>query len=73
MTNCHRKENFHQEVSIITVIAIGGWSKRSHKHTYNSIVGVAITVMQKGYSHQSVTMNSSKTEMKVVMPWKQTV
>lgn len=34
--------SFHQGVPAITVIADGGWSKRSHKHSYNAKSGVAV-------------------------------
>ena len=34
--------DFHQEVPAITVICDGGWSKRSHKHTYDALGGVAV-------------------------------
>ncbi|KAL4229797.1 hypothetical protein ACF0H5_010188 [Mactra antiquata] len=30
-----KEDDFFQDVPAITVIADGGWSKRSHKHTYN--------------------------------------
>ncbi|VDI82683.1 Hypothetical predicted protein [Mytilus galloprovincialis] len=36
--------NYNEGVPSITVIADGGWSKRSHKHTYNASGGVAIIV-----------------------------
>ena len=28
--------DYHQGVPAITVIVDGGWSKRSHKHSYNA-------------------------------------
>ena len=34
------KGSFHEGVPAITVIVDGGWSKRSHKHTYNAKSGV---------------------------------
>uniref|UniRef100_A0A1X7VKX9 Mutator-like transposase domain-containing protein n=1 Tax=Amphimedon queenslandica TaxID=400682 RepID=A0A1X7VKX9_AMPQE len=34
--------SFHDGVPAITVIVDGGWSKRSHKHSYNAKSGVAI-------------------------------
>ena len=36
--------SFHEGVPAITVICDGGWSKRTHKHTYNAngVVGVSI-------------------------------
>ncbi len=33
---------YHEGVPAITVIADGGWSKRSHKHSYNANSGVGI-------------------------------
>ena len=38
------REDFHEGVPAITVIVDGGWSKRSHKHSYNANSGVAIIV-----------------------------
>ena len=40
------KGNFHQGVPCISVVCDGGWSKRSHKHSYNAAGGVAIIVGQ---------------------------
>ena len=34
--------NYHEGVPAITVVVDGGWSKRSHKHSYNAKSGVAI-------------------------------
>ena len=34
--------DFHNGIPAITVILDGGWSKRSHKHSYNAKSGVAI-------------------------------
>ncbi|XP_078329794.1 uncharacterized protein LOC144624228 [Crassostrea virginica] len=39
-----QNNEYHQGVPYITVIADGGWSKRSHKHTYNASGGVAIII-----------------------------
>lgn len=36
------RNDYHQGVPAITVIVDGGWSKRSHKHSYNAKSGVAI-------------------------------
>ena len=36
--------NYHEGVPTITVVVDGGWSKRSHKHSYNAKSGVAIIV-----------------------------
>ena len=33
---------FHEGVPAITVILDGGWSKRSHKHSYNAKSGVGV-------------------------------
>ena len=35
---------YHQGVPVITVIVDGGWSKRSHKHSYNAKFGVRIII-----------------------------
>ena len=35
---------YHQGMPAITVIVDGGWSKRSHKHSYNAKSGVAIII-----------------------------
>jgi hypothetical protein len=37
-----QRKDFHQGVPAITVIVDGGWSKRSHKHSYNAKSGVAV-------------------------------
>ena len=34
--------SFHQGISSITVVVNGGWSKQSHKHSYNAKSGVAV-------------------------------
>ena len=34
--------SFHQGIPSITVVVDGGWSKRSHKHSYNAKSGVAV-------------------------------
>ena len=39
-----QKGHKHEDVPYITVICDGGWSKRSHKHSYNALGGVAIIV-----------------------------
>ena len=43
------KENgrFHEGVPAVTVIVDGGWSKRSHKHSYNAKSGVAIIISKE--------------------------
>ena len=38
--------DFHEGVPAITVIVDGGWSKRSHHHSYNTKSGVAIIIGQ---------------------------
>lgn len=37
-------QNFFQGVPAINVIVDGGWSKRSHKHSYNAKSGVAVII-----------------------------
>ena len=39
--------DYHQGVPAITVIVDGGWSKRSHKHSYNAKSGVGIIIGQR--------------------------
>jgi hypothetical protein len=39
-----QRGDFHQGVPAITVICDGGWSKRTHKHTYNAAGGVAVVI-----------------------------
>ena len=39
--------DYHQGVLAITVVGDGGWSKRSHKHSYNAKSGVAVIFGQK--------------------------
>ena len=34
--------HFHQDVPYISVVVDGGWSKRTHKHSYNAKSGVAV-------------------------------
>ena len=39
--------SYHDGVPAITVIVDGGWSKWSHKHSYNAKSGVGIIIRQK--------------------------
>jgi hypothetical protein len=39
-----QRNDLHQGVPAITVITDGGWSKRSHKHSFNAMGGVAIII-----------------------------
>ena len=39
-----QRGDYHQGVPAITVYVDGGWSKRSHKHSYNANSGVAIII-----------------------------
>lgn len=41
------RNDVHQGVPATTVVADGGWSKRSHKHSYNAKSGVAVIFGQK--------------------------
>lgn len=41
------RNDFHEAVPAITVTVDGGWSKRSHKHSYNAKSGVAIIIGQQ--------------------------
>ncbi|VDI52914.1 Hypothetical predicted protein [Mytilus galloprovincialis] len=38
------KNRYHEDIPSITVICDGGWSKRSHKHSYNALGGVAVVI-----------------------------
>lgn len=38
------QNRYHQGIQAITVIVDGGWSKRTHKHTYNAKSGVGIII-----------------------------
>ena len=38
------RQSYHEGIPAITVIVDRGWSKRSHKHTYNAKSGVAIII-----------------------------
>ena len=38
--------SFHQGVPAITVVVDAGWSKRTHKHTYNALSGVGVIFWQ---------------------------
>ena len=40
------REDYHEGVPAITVIVDGGWSKRSHRHSYNAKSGVGIIIGQ---------------------------
>ena len=40
------RADFHEGVPAITVIVDGGWSKRSHRHSYNAKSGVGIIIGQ---------------------------
>ena len=37
-----QKGEYNQSIPAITVVVDGGWSKRSHNHTYNAKSGVAV-------------------------------
>ena len=39
--------DYHHGVPAITIIVDGGWSKRSHKHSYNAKSSVAIIIGEK--------------------------
>ena len=36
--------DFHEGIPAITVVVDGGWSKRSHKHSYNAKSGVGVII-----------------------------
>ena len=37
-----QSNNYHEGVPAITVVVDGGWSKQSHKHSYNANSGVGV-------------------------------
>ena len=37
-----QNNKYHQGIPVITVIVDGGWSKRSHKHSFNANSGVGV-------------------------------
>ncbi len=39
-----QRGDYHEGVPAITVIVDAGWSKRSHKHTYNAKSGVGVII-----------------------------
>jgi hypothetical protein len=41
-----QRGDLHEGVPAITVVCDGGWSKRSHKHSYNAAGGVAVIIGQ---------------------------
>ena len=44
--NAEKSNRYFHGVPAITVIADGGWSKRSHKHSYNAKSGIAVIIGQ---------------------------
>ena len=49
-----QNNELHEGVQAITVIADGGWSSQSHKHSYNALGGVGIIIGQrtkKSFTH----------------------
>ena len=42
-----QRGDFHHGIPAITVVADGGWSKRSHRHSYNARSGVAVIFGQE--------------------------
>ena len=38
--------DYHEGIPAITVIVDSGWSKRSHRHSYNANYGVGIVIGQ---------------------------
>jgi hypothetical protein len=55
--------DLHNDVPAITVIVDGGWSKRSHKHSYNAKSGVAVIF---GYGNREA---SSHWHKKQILYW----
>ena len=40
-------QKYHQGIPVITVIVDGGWSKCTHKHSYNAKSGVGIIISKE--------------------------
>ena len=57
--------NYHQGVPYVSVVADGGWSKRSHKHSYNAKSGVAVIF---GLKTKQLLFLGVRSEMTVANP-----
>lgn len=55
--------DYHQGVPAITVVVDGGWSKWSHKHSYNAKSGVAIIIGQAMFSLVCATSTALHVQM----------
>jgi len=42
-----QRGDYHEGVPAITVIVDAGWSKGSHKHTYNAKLGIGVIIGKK--------------------------
>ncbi len=47
------RNDYHQGIPAITVIVDAGWSKRSHRHSYNAKSGVGIIIGHSGHRKNS--------------------
>ena len=61
---------FHEGVSAVTVIVDGGWSKRSHKHSYNANQEWQSSLAKKPESCCLSEIGTS-TAMPVTLGWKE--
>ena len=81
-----RQGSFHHGVPAITVIIDAGWSKRTHKHTYNALSGVGVIFGQQTGKLLYIGVRTSSVQLvqkvksipalkigkKPPLPWKQT-
>ena len=54
-----KRNDFHQRVPAITVVAYVGWSKQSHKHSYNAKVALRSSLVK----NQNVAIPSSMEQI----------
>ena len=45
-----QQNSYHQGVPAITVVVDAGWSKRTHKHTYNALSAVGVIFGQNCFT-----------------------
>lgn len=61
-----KQGNFHNGVPSITVVCDGGWSKRSHRHTYNALEGVGVIF---GAATGKIYILVSEISIVPLVPW----
>ncbi|CAG2205860.1 unnamed protein product [Mytilus edulis] len=54
------KYRYHAGIPSVTVICDGGWSKRSHIHTYNALGGVAVII--EAETKKNITCRNTKQD-----------